>query len=180
MNHATLRRVALTLAMTLLWPQLGLAQTFDIPASVVGSGGGDLTGSTYSLSGTVGQSAVGSVTGTTYGLDAGYWPQVQALTAATGGELHLAPPLGLVALAGAHGPDEISGGFPDGKAEVRNHIAGWWAPLFCAWNGFVVRLAGFEPTTSASAGRWRGSSLARFQQARNGDLFPPFRGVGRG
>ena len=85
MKHSSLRCVALTLAMALLWPQLGLAQTFDIPASVVGSGGGTVTSGSYSLSGTVGQSAVGSVTGSTYGLAAGYWPPVPAERAAQGG-----------------------------------------------------------------------------------------------
>lgn len=65
-DHSTLRRIALIMAVTLLLPQLALAQSYTLPASTVGSGGGTVASSSYSLSGTVGQSAVGALTSGAY------------------------------------------------------------------------------------------------------------------
>ncbi len=72
--------VFITLLAGLALPQLALAQ-YEIPASVVGGGGGTATGASYSLSGTVGQPAadIGLASGS-YNHDGGFWPAAQALT----------------------------------------------------------------------------------------------------
>ena len=73
--------VTITLLAGLVLPQLSFAQTYDIPASVVGSGGGIATSTSYSLSGTVGQPAADiGLASTSYNHDAGFWPAAQALT----------------------------------------------------------------------------------------------------
>ena len=63
-----------------------LAQTYELPAGVVASGGGtSSSGDSYSLSGTVGQPAVGGpVSSSSYKHDAGFWPAVRALTRGIG------------------------------------------------------------------------------------------------
>ena len=57
MKRYTFRFILLTFAVVLALPQLALAQTYELPAGVVASGGGTATSASYSLSGTVGQPA---------------------------------------------------------------------------------------------------------------------------
>ncbi|MFB0516927.1 MAG: hypothetical protein ACETWG_10055, partial [Candidatus Neomarinimicrobiota bacterium] len=80
---SALLRACLSLALAL--PLAVLAQTYDIPASVVGSGSTAATSTSYSLSGTVGQAGAGlGLTSASYGHDAGFWPVAQALSAPAG------------------------------------------------------------------------------------------------
>ncbi|MQY63586.1 MAG: hypothetical protein GH143_04695, partial [Calditrichaeota bacterium] len=58
---------------------------YDIPASVVGGGGGTASSTSYILSGTVGQPAVGGpVSSTSYNHEPGFWPAAQALAGGIG------------------------------------------------------------------------------------------------
>jgi len=77
--------VFITLLAALALPQLARAQTYDIPAGVVGSGGGTSSSGAYSLSGTVGQPAADiGLSSAAYSHDAGFWPAAQALAGGIG------------------------------------------------------------------------------------------------
>ena len=81
MKHHRSLSGLLAFALAGLVPALALAQT-ELPASVVGSGGGTATSTNYSLTGTVGQAAAGNLTGGAFDHDAGYWPAANALSGA--------------------------------------------------------------------------------------------------
>jgi hypothetical protein len=49
------------------------AQNFNIPQSVVGSGGMDASGTNYGVRGTVGQPGIGTTAGDSYQASLGYW-----------------------------------------------------------------------------------------------------------
>jgi hypothetical protein len=71
MNTRSLPFAALVAAFLLAAP--ALAQTYALRADVVASGGGDASGSGYTLRGTVGEPAAGPVAGGAYALGQGFW-----------------------------------------------------------------------------------------------------------
>ncbi len=78
-----LERIALfAFIVGLTLPRLALAQTYEVPAGVIASGGGTVgVAGSYSITGTVGQSAPGTVSAVgSYAVAGGFWPQAQALT----------------------------------------------------------------------------------------------------
>lgn len=77
-----MRRDLKSIIVMTLFAGLASAQSYDIPAGVVGNGGGTIgVAGSYSITGTVGQPAVGSITQH----EAGFWPAAQELTKAAGG-----------------------------------------------------------------------------------------------
>lgn len=72
-----LRSIALCAAIALLLPALLSAQTYVLERSVIGGGGGRMSGATYSVVGTLGQSSpVGTSSGSTYNTYHGFWHAV--------------------------------------------------------------------------------------------------------
>lgn len=49
------------------------AQQFSIPKSVIGSGGGVMTGSGFSMNGTIGQPLIGPTSSTAFTVNQGFW-----------------------------------------------------------------------------------------------------------
>ena len=63
--------------VVLLLPAILQAQTYVLERSVIGAGGGHMSGSTYAVTGTLGQSSpVGISTGSTYHTYHGFWHAV--------------------------------------------------------------------------------------------------------
>ena len=79
------KSISAIMFLGLALPGLALSQTYEIPAYVIGGGGGTSTAEDYELSGTAGIPAGGiGASGGSYTLDGGFWPAVQVLTAPTG------------------------------------------------------------------------------------------------
>jgi len=60
-------------ATCVLWVSLCVAQPYRCDWSVIGIGGGEMTGSTYTCGSTVGQTAAGQITGSNYWALIGFW-----------------------------------------------------------------------------------------------------------
>ena len=54
------------------------AQTFAIPKSVIGAGGGPMTGGGISMNGTIGQTLIGPISGGNFIINQGFWYTVPA------------------------------------------------------------------------------------------------------
>jgi phosphodiesterase/alkaline phosphatase D-like protein len=81
-----LRTIVLTISLIALALPYGVrAQSYDIPAYVIGGGADSSASASYRLSGTVGQYAARDTVGSASYIHApGFWPAAQALTAPTG------------------------------------------------------------------------------------------------
>ncbi len=136
-DHRTIITITLLAALTL--PQLARAQTYEIPASVVGNGGGTATSASYSLSGTVGQPAAEvGLTGGTYNHDGGFWPAAQVLTT----------PVGLAGIY-AIGTGEVYPTFSDAVTALAAGVSG--PVTFQVKQGTYDEQLTIGPITGASA-----------------------------
>ena len=72
----------LLIALSLLLPLIGGAQTYSVDWYKIAGGGGTSTGSTYQVSGTIGQPDAGAMSGGSYSLTGGFWSLISVVQTA--------------------------------------------------------------------------------------------------
>ncbi len=73
MKNRTVASLAIAVVVMVMLSGMPAYSAYSNDGCVIASGGGDVSGGTYSLRGTIGQAAVGVVTGGTYKVESGFW-----------------------------------------------------------------------------------------------------------
>lgn len=78
---------AIVLLISFAWTSVSIANGYILPWWKYSSGGGQITGGGYTLTGTIGQHDTGTMSGGEYKLGGGFWGTIEETE--TGGSIYL-------------------------------------------------------------------------------------------